>query len=87
MGRAEAFAMKNPPLMSFIDGIGNGLGYSIILIAVAVIRELFGAGSLFGINIMPDFYVPNGMLLFTTQCFLYYWFIDLGIASMEKCSN
>ena len=53
MGRAEAYAMKNPPLMSFIDGVGNGLGYSVLLIAVAVVRELFGAGSLLGIQIMP----------------------------------
>ena len=44
MGRAEAFAMKNPPLPSFLDGIGNGLGYSVVLIAVAVVRELFGSG-------------------------------------------
>ena len=46
MGRAEAFAMKNPPFLSFLDGIGNGLGYSAILIGVAIIRELFGAGTL-----------------------------------------
>lgn len=69
MGRAEAYAMKNPPAMSFIDGIGNGLGYSAILVAVAIIRELFGAGSLFGINIMPDFYVTNGMLLLPPSAF------------------
>ena len=48
MGRAEAFAMKNPRRMSFLDGIGNGLGYSVVLIAVGFIRELFGAGTLFG---------------------------------------
>jgi Na+-transporting NADH:ubiquinone oxidoreductase subunit D len=69
MGRAEAYAMKNPPMMSFIDGIGNGLGYSAILIAVAVVRELFGTGSLLGISIMPDFYVPNGMLLLPPSAF------------------
>ncbi|MDA0892927.1 MAG: NADH:ubiquinone reductase (Na(+)-transporting) subunit D, partial [Proteobacteria bacterium] len=46
MGRAEAFAMKNPPIPSFLDGLGNGLGYSFVLIAVGVVRELFGAGSL-----------------------------------------
>ena len=46
MGRAEAFAMKNPPIPSFLDGIGNGLGYSVILMIVAFIRELFGAGTL-----------------------------------------
>ena len=63
MGRAEAFAMKNPPVMSFIDGIGNGLGYSVILVAVAVVRELFGAGSLFGVQIMPEIYI---CLLYTS---------------------
>ena len=52
MGRAEAFAMKNPPGMSFIDGIGNGLGYSVILLAVGFVRELFGSGKLFGIEIL-----------------------------------
>ncbi|MFG0333141.1 MAG: NADH:ubiquinone reductase (Na(+)-transporting) subunit D [Maioricimonas sp. JB049] len=58
MGRAEGFAMKNPPLPSFLDGIGNGLGYSLILIVVGFFRELFGAGSLFGVTVMPS--VPNG---------------------------
>jgi Na+-transporting NADH:ubiquinone oxidoreductase subunit D len=53
MGRAEAFAMKNPPLPSFLDGVGNGLGYSAVLIAVAVVRELFGTGKLLGIEILP----------------------------------
>ena len=77
MGRAEAYAMKNPPLMSFIDGVGNGLGYSVLLIAVAVVRELFGAGSLLGIQIMPEAYVNNGMLLLPPSAFfligLYIW--------------
>lgn len=53
MGRAEAFAMKNPPIPSFLDGIGNGLGYSVILMIVAFIRELFGAGTLWGYEIFP----------------------------------
>ncbi|MEP2782361.1 MAG: NADH:ubiquinone reductase (Na(+)-transporting) subunit D [Pseudoruegeria sp.] len=74
MGRAEAFAMKNPPIASFIDGIGNGLGYGLILMLVGVIRELFGAGSLFGITILPTvnnggWYVPNGMLLLPPSAF------------------
>lgn len=77
MGRAEAYAMKNPPGMSFLDGLGNGLGYSVILIAVAVVRELFGAGSLFGVQIMPEFYVNNGLLLLPPSAFfligLYIW--------------
>ncbi len=74
MGRAEAFAMKNPPLQSFYDGIGNGLGYSLILIIVAVIRELFGSGKLLGIEIFPltqngGWYEPNGLLLLPPSAF------------------
>lgn len=74
MGRAEAYAMANPPLPSFLDGIGNGLGYSVVLIFVAVIRELFGAGKLFGIEILPlvsdgGWYVPNGLLLLPPSAF------------------
>ncbi|MDA7430808.1 NADH:ubiquinone reductase (Na(+)-transporting) subunit D [Primorskyibacter aestuariivivens] len=74
MGRAEAFAMKNPPIDSFIDGVGNGLGYGLILMMVGVIRELFGAGSLFGITILETvnnggWYVPNGMLLLPPSAF------------------
>ena len=53
MGRAEAFAMKNGPLLSAIDGFGNGLGYSVILIIIAIIREFIGAGTFYGIEIMP----------------------------------
>ena len=68
MGRAEAVAMKNPPLASFLDGIGNGLGYGLLLMLVGVVRELFGSGSLFGITILESvnnggWYVPNGLLL------------------------
>ncbi|WP_424988772.1 NADH:ubiquinone reductase (Na(+)-transporting) subunit D [Microbulbifer sp. S227A] len=74
MGRAEAYAMANPPLPSFLDGIGNGLGYSAILIGVAIIRELFGAGKLLGIEIFPTvsnggWYVPNGLLLLPPSAF------------------
>ncbi len=74
MGRAEAFAMQNPPWLSFLDGLGNGLGYSAILIGVAVIRELFGSGSLFGLEILPTvgnggWYEPNGLLLLPPSAF------------------
>jgi Na+-transporting NADH:ubiquinone oxidoreductase subunit D len=74
MGRAEAFAMKNPPLDSFIDGIGNGLGFGLILMMVGVIRELFGSGSLFGVTILETvnnggWYVPNGLLLLPPSAF------------------
>ncbi len=74
MGRAEAFAMKNPPLASFLDGIGNGLGYSVVLISVAIVRELFGAGKLMGYEVLPlvtegGWYIPNGLLLLPPSAF------------------
>ncbi|MEP2715270.1 NADH:ubiquinone reductase (Na(+)-transporting) subunit D [Pseudophaeobacter sp.] len=74
MGRAEAFAMKNPPVASFIDGIGNGLGYGLILMLVGFFRELFGSGSLFGVTLLETvnnggWYVPNGMLLLPPSAF------------------
>ena len=74
MGRAEAYAMQNPPLMSLLDGIGNGLGYSLILMGVATIREFFGAGSLFGVEVLPlvangGWYQPNGLLLLPPSAF------------------
>ncbi len=66
--------MKNPPIMSFFDGIGNGLGYSLILVIVAVFRELLGAGKLLGFTILPTvqdggWYVPNGLLLLPPSAF------------------
>ncbi|MHA7878359.1 MAG: NADH:ubiquinone reductase (Na(+)-transporting) subunit D [Saccharospirillum sp.] len=74
MGRAEAFAMQNPPGLSFLDGVGNGLGYSLVLLFVAALREFFGAGSLFGIEIMSlvnagGWYVPNGLMLLPPSAF------------------
>ncbi len=74
MGRAEAFAMQNPPLLSFFDGIGNGLGYSAMLIVLGVFRELFGAGKLLGFEIIPvvndgGWYLPNGLLLLPPSAF------------------
>ncbi len=74
MGRAEAFAMKNPPMASFIDGIGNGLGYGLILLVVAFFRELLGAGKLFGVVILPTvnnggWYNPNGLMLLAPSAF------------------
>lgn len=74
MGRAEAFAMKEPPFISFLDGIGNGLGYSIVLLTVAFIRELFGSGSLFGLQILPlategGWYTPVGLLVLPPSAF------------------
>lgn len=74
MGRAEAYAMKNGPVMSFFDGIGNGLGYSAILITVAVIRELLGSGSILGYTILTPikdggWYQTNGLLLLPPSAF------------------
>ncbi len=74
MGRAEAFAMKNDWWTSFLDGIGNGLGYSVLLVAVGIIRELTGAGQLFGIQVLPlatdgGWYVPNGLMLLPPSAF------------------
>ena len=74
MGRLEAFAMKNPPVISFIDGLGNGLGYSVLLMLIAFVRELFGSGSLFGITILQTvnnggWYIPNGLLLLPPSAF------------------
>ncbi len=67
MGRLEAFAMTNKPWPSFLDGVGNGLGYALILVVVGAFRELFGRGSLLGINIIPQSfydagYLNNGMM-------------------------
>ncbi|WP_018274304.1 NADH:ubiquinone reductase (Na(+)-transporting) subunit D [Teredinibacter turnerae] len=84
MGRAEAFAMKNPPIASALDGFGNGLGYSAMLIALAIVRELFGSGSLMGVDILQTvnnggWYVANGLLLLPPSAFfligLYIWAI------------
>ena len=74
MGRAEAYAMQNGPFMSFLDGLGNGLGYSVILILVGSIRELFGSGTLLGYPVLPlvsegGWYQSNGLLLLPPSAF------------------
>lgn len=74
MGRAEAYAMKSKPIPSFLDGIGNGLGYGVILLAVATVREIFGSGTWFGIEILPlvqngGWYQSNGLLLLPPSAF------------------
>ena len=89
MGRAEAFAMKNPPLPSFLDGVGNGLGYSIVLMIVAFFRELFGAGTLWGIEVMPSvanggWYVPNGMMLMPPSAFFLIGLFIWALRSWKK---
>ncbi len=74
MGRAEAFAMQNKPGLSILDGLGNGLGYSAILIGVAFLRELFGSGTLFDRVVLPlqsegGWYVPNGLMVLAPAAF------------------
>jgi len=74
MGRAEAFAMQNKPGMSFIDGVGNGLGYSLVLLLVAFFRELLGSGKIFGITVLKPvteggWYMPNGLMVLSPAAF------------------
>jgi Na+-transporting NADH:ubiquinone oxidoreductase subunit D len=72
MGRVEAFALGNKPWASFVDGVANGLGYTFILVLVAFFRELFGSGSLFGVNIIPEsWYIANGGFYSNTGLMLF----------------
>lgn len=84
MGRAEAYAMKSPPMMSFLDGIGNGLGYSFVLIIVGIVKEITGFGTLLGYEILPliqngGWYQANGLLILPFSSFFLIggliWFI------------
>jgi len=89
MGRAEGFAMKNPPIDSFLDGLGNGLGYSVILLALAFVRELFGSGTLYGFEVLPistngGWYVPNGMLLLPPSAFFLIGLFIWGLRAWKK---
>ena len=74
MGRAEAFAMQNPPMQSLVDGIGNGAGYAIILLFTAAVRELLGSGRFYGVQVLPvvsegGWYNPNGLLTLSPGAF------------------
>ncbi|MBD89708.1 MAG: NADH:ubiquinone reductase (Na(+)-transporting) subunit D [Deltaproteobacteria bacterium] len=84
MGRAEAFAMQNGPVASLIDGVGNGLGYGLVLLFVGFFRELFGSGTLFGVTVMPlasegGWYLPNGLMVLSPAAFfliaIFIWFV------------
>ena len=88
MGRAEAYAMQNPPAMSVADGIGNGLGYGIILMSTAFLRELFGSGSVFGLQVLPlaadgGWYPPNGLMLLSPSAFFIIGFFIWGIRTWK----
>jgi Na+-transporting NADH:ubiquinone oxidoreductase subunit D len=89
MGRTEAFALKNPPVPSFVDGFGHGLGYSALLIVLGTIREIFGSGKWFGIEILPlvtdgGWYVPNGLLLLPPSAFFLIGIIIWGLRTWKK---
>jgi Na+-transporting NADH:ubiquinone oxidoreductase subunit D len=88
LGRAEAFASSNKPWPSFLDGIGHGLGYSLILLLVAFVRELFGAGRLFGHQVLPlvtegGWYNPNGLLLLAPSAFILIGLIIWAVRSWK----
>ncbi len=89
MGRAEAYAMKNSPGMSFLDGVGNGLGYSALLMTVAFIRELFGSGSVFGVSILEPisaggWYQTNGLLVLPPSAFFVIGLLIWALRSWKK---
>ncbi len=88
LGRAEAFAMKNPPLPSLLDGLGHGLGYSLLLIVVASIRELLGSGTFLGYEVLRTvknggWYEPNGLLLIAPGAFFLIGFIIWAVRTWK----
>lgn len=88
MGRAEAFAMQNPPMKSLVDGIGNGLGYSLILLLTAAVRELFGSGKFYGIEVFPlmaegGWYNPNIMMTLSPGAFFIIGFLIWALRSWK----
>ncbi len=92
LGRAEAFAMKNGPVASFFDGLGHGLGYSLILITVGGLRELFGAGTLLGVEVFRTvknggWYEPNGLLLLAPGAFFLIGFLIWGIRTWKPAQE
>ena len=91
MGRAEGFAMQNSPGNAFLDGIGNGLGYSLVLILLGFFRELFGSGKLLGYTILPVYdpttgsgwYTPNGLMLLSPSAFFLIGFLIWGLRTWK----
>ena len=89
MGRAEAFAMQNTPFLSFLDGIGNGLGYSLVLIFVAIFRELLGSGTLMGVEILPliqngGWYIGNNFFLTPPSSFIIIALLIWGLRTWKS---
>jgi Na+-transporting NADH:ubiquinone oxidoreductase subunit D len=89
LGRTEAFAMHNPPLPSILDGIGNGVGYSLVLMIVAAVRELFGSGTLFGVGVLPlaaegGWFVPLRLMLLAPSAFIILGLMVWGVRSWRE---
>ena len=93
MGRAEAFAMKFPPVLSFMDGLGNGVGYALVLCAVRAVREIFGSGTFFGLTVLPlvqndGWYESNGLMLMPPCAFfligLFIWLSNQALKTHSK---
>ncbi|MDJ0829274.1 MAG: NADH:ubiquinone reductase (Na(+)-transporting) subunit D [Desulfobacterales bacterium] len=92
MGRAEAFAMKNSPGASLLDGIGNGLGYGLVLMVVAFFRELFGSGTIFGFEVLKSvtqggWYVNNGLMVLPPSAFFLITFLIWAIRTWKPEQN
>jgi len=88
MGRAEAYAMQKGPVDSFVDGIANGLGYSMFLMAVSLIRETTGSGRIFGVQVLPQvseggWYLPNGLMVLAPGAFFIIAFIIWGLRTWK----
>jgi len=88
MGRAEAYAMQNGPGLSFLDAVGNGAGYSLLLIVVAFFRELLGSGTLFGVVLLPlvtegGWYTPNGLMVLAPGAFFLIGFFIWGLRTWK----
>jgi Na+-transporting NADH:ubiquinone oxidoreductase subunit D len=93
MGRAEGYAMQNPPWISFLDGIGNGLGYGLVLVLIALARELLGAGRILGYQVLPltqdgGWYEPNGLMLIAPSALflvaLFVWALRTWKPSLQE---
>lgn len=88
MGRAEAFASKNPPLDAFIDGIGSGVGYTVVLLLIAFIRELMGQGTLFGIQVLGEWWVNWSIMVMAPSAFfilaILIWIINTRFYNTTK---
>jgi len=87
MGRAEAFAISNPPWPSFLDGVASGLGYAYVLVSIAIVRELLGNGTLWGIQVLGDWWVKWTMMVMASGAFfmlaLFIWVMK-GVVFRER---